>query len=526
MRMERWNPKQETTRQEEFLLKRLYRTRKLFGFLRRHRHELFDDGFQAELESMYRNTGAGRDPVPPALLAMVVFLQSYLGTSDAEAVELAVVDLRWQMVLGCLGATEPPFSQGALPAFRDRLIANDMDRRLLERTVELARATKEFDWKKLPKSLRVAIDSAPLEGAGRVEDTLNLLAHAAHKVVECAADLLHWTPERVCREARAPLLLAPSIKAALDRDWSDPVQKATAVKTLVIELENLKDWLAANLAEELKKPPLRDEVGTLKQLMVQDLEPDPSGGGTKIREGVAKDRRVSVEDPEMRHGRKSKTKRFNGYKRHIATDLDSGLILSGAITPANRPEDEAAPGLAEDIAHQGLKIDELFIDRGYVKAALVDDILGRGGEIVCRPWVARGKGVFAKTAFKINIRDLTITCPAGETEPIVFGTVTKFDPEACGPCALRAKCTAAVAGSGRSVNIALDEPLQQRLRKHVATPRGRARLRERVGVEHKLAHLVRRQGRHARYRGVRKNLFDLRRASAIQNLEAIQRKVA
>ncbi len=99
MAMERWHPKRETTRQEEFLLKRLHRTRKLFGFLRRHRHELFDDGFQTELESMYRNTGAGKDPVPPALLAMVVLLQSYLGTSDAEAVELAVVDLRWQMVL-------------------------------------------------------------------------------------------------------------------------------------------------------------------------------------------------------------------------------------------------------------------------------------------------------------------------------------------------------------------------------------------------------------------------------------------
>jgi hypothetical protein len=146
MGMERWKPKREATRQEEFLLKRLHRTRKLFGFLRRHRHELFDDEFQAELESMYRKTGAGDDPVPPALLATVVLLQSYLGTSDAEAVELAVVDLRWQMVLGCLGATEPPFSQGALPAFRERLIAHDMDRRLLERTVELARATKEFDW--------------------------------------------------------------------------------------------------------------------------------------------------------------------------------------------------------------------------------------------------------------------------------------------------------------------------------------------------------------------------------------------
>jgi hypothetical protein len=524
--MERWRPSVSETKQEQFLLKRLEKKRKLFGFLRRHRHELFDDEFQAELEEMYRGTGAGKEPVPPAQMAMALLLQGYLGLSDWDAVETSVMDLRWQMVLGCLGATEPPFSQGALQGFRERLIAHDMDRRLLERTVELAKRTKEFDWKKLPKTLRVAIDSAPLEGAGRVEDTINLLAHAARKVVECAAGLLDWTPERVCREARAPLLLGASIKAALDRDWSNPAEKASAVKILVIELENLKDWLAANLTEELKRPPLSDEIDTLKQLMAQDLEPDPGGGGMKIREGVAEDRRVSVEDAEMRHGRKSKTKRFNGYKRHIATDLDSGLILSGAITPANRPEDEAAPGLAGDIAKQGLKIGSLFIDRGYVKAALVDEVLGRGGDIVCRPWIARNKGAFPKTAFRINVRDLTITCPAGEVERIEFGSVTEFDPEACDQCGLRAQCTAATPGTGRTVNIAEDERLQQRLRKHLASPRGRARLRQRVGVEHKLAHLVRRQGRRARYRGVRKNLFDLRRASAIQNLEAIQRKVA
>src|SRR5512133_3886790 len=151
MAFERWTPRQDYTKQEQFLLRRLRRTRKLFAFLRDHRLELFDDAFQAELEAMYRGTGAGQEPVPPGLLAMVVLLQSYTGVSDAEAVELSVVDLRWQMVLGCLGVAEPPFSQGALPAFRERLIAHDMDRRLLERTVELARATKEFDWKKLPK---------------------------------------------------------------------------------------------------------------------------------------------------------------------------------------------------------------------------------------------------------------------------------------------------------------------------------------------------------------------------------------
>jgi len=61
-----------------------------------------------------------------------------------------------------------------------------MDRRLLERTVALASSTKAFDAKKLPKTLRLAIDSMPLEGAGRVEDTINLLAHAARASTEPA----------------------------------------------------------------------------------------------------------------------------------------------------------------------------------------------------------------------------------------------------------------------------------------------------------------------------------------------------
>jgi hypothetical protein len=524
--MERWRPSATVTRQEQFILKRMEKRRKLFGFLRRHRLEIFDDAFQAELESMYRDTGAGKDPVPPALLAMALVLQGYLGLSDFDAVEASVFDARWQMVLGRLGETEPAFSQGALQAFRERLIASDMDRRLLERTIELARATREFDWKKLPKTLRVAIDSSPLEGAGRVEDTINLLAHAGRKVAECAAGLIGWSVERVCREARASLLAESSVKKALDLDWSDPAQKASAVKSLAIQLENLKDWIALQLKDELTKPPLKDEIETLAQLMSQDLEPDPSGGGVKIREGVAPDRRVSVEDREMRHGRKSKSKRFNGYKRHIATDLDTDLILAGAITPANRPEDEAAPELKRDIEQLGRDVAELNIDRGYIASPLVDEILGAGGQVICKPWVARNGKSFAKGDFKLNMRDLTITCPAGETERIEFGSVVEFEPEACDHCPLRANCTAASAGTGRTVAIAENERLQHRLRKLQKTPTGRAKLRERVAVEHRLAHISRRQGRRARYCGVRKNLFDLRRACAIQNFETIQRKAA
>ena len=91
----RWEPKDAPTRQETAILKRVAKKRKLFGFLRLYRMRIFDEAFQAELDEMYRDTGAGLEPIPPALMAMVLILQGYLGVSDAEAVELTVHDLRW-----------------------------------------------------------------------------------------------------------------------------------------------------------------------------------------------------------------------------------------------------------------------------------------------------------------------------------------------------------------------------------------------------------------------------------------------
>ena len=92
MTITRWTPPVAPTRQEQFLLKRLGRVRKLLGFLRLHRHELFDDAFQTELASMYRTTGAGKDARPPAMMALAMLVQGYLGMSDAVVV-FATADL-------------------------------------------------------------------------------------------------------------------------------------------------------------------------------------------------------------------------------------------------------------------------------------------------------------------------------------------------------------------------------------------------------------------------------------------------
>ena len=76
------------------------------------------------------------------------------------------MDKRWQMVLDCLGGEQPPFSQSTLCNFRMRLIAHNLDKTVLERTVAVAEQTGGFG----TRQLRTILNSTPLFGAGRVED--------------------------------------------------------------------------------------------------------------------------------------------------------------------------------------------------------------------------------------------------------------------------------------------------------------------------------------------------------------------
>ncbi len=176
MRPVQWEPPIELSASEQVIVKRIRRA-KLFIFLREHRHEVFDTGFQEELASLYQDSPRGQPPVAPALLALATILQAYTGASDDEVIEASLMDRRWQLVLDCLDTEEAPFSKGTLIAFRQRLIEANMDRRLIERTLEVAKQAGTFG----AGPLRAALDSSPLWGAGRVEDTYNLLGHALRK---------------------------------------------------------------------------------------------------------------------------------------------------------------------------------------------------------------------------------------------------------------------------------------------------------------------------------------------------------
>lgn len=508
----RWNPK--ASEAEKKVADKLRKASAFYRFLWEIRGELFSAEFQDELAASYEPRG--QEPCPPALLAMVMLLQRYDGISDADAVDAAENDRRWQLVLGTLDRDLAPFGQGSLVRFRLRAIANDLDKRLVDRTVELAKKTGAFGW----KQLRVALDSSPLHGAGRVEDTWNLIGRAMSKVVHSVSLALGIDEDSVIKSAKLTVLGADSIKAALDIDWNDDEAERAALQTLLEQVDALERWVARRAAEAVKAPPLKDSLELLRKLVDQDIEPDPSGQGRRIKQEVAKDRIISVADPEMRHGRKSKTKLFNGYKRHIATT--DNLIIATTVVPANVQEHLPARCLLEAAATHG-DIEILDIDRGYLPSPVVKALFHGGARINSRPWVAQNPGFFTKSDFQIDLRRRLVTCPAGKTATVTGCGRVEFARADCSRCRLKPQCTRA---PNRTIQVHPAEALLIQLRARNATKRGRAELRRRVAVEHQLARIGAVQGSKARYRGARKNELDLNRSAAIVNLHEVARRRA
>jgi len=499
---------------------RLVKRAKLFVFLRQQRHEIFDEECQEELGAIYLGGVLGRPAVSPARLALATILQAYTGVSDDEVVEATLMDRRWQLVLDCLDTKEPPFCKGTLGGFRKALIEHDLDRRLVERTVEVAQTKGGFG----SRRLRAALDSSPLWGAGRVEDTYNLLGHALKKALGVIARQQGRGLAEVATQAGASLVDGTrSLKAALECDWDDPDERALALGRVIEALEAVEGYLDHQpKGEEGGGEAAEAEMEIARRVREQDIK-EVDGEPPELIRGVARERVVSVEDPQMRHGRKSKSVRFEGYKRPVLRDLDSGLVRAVGLTPANAPEASVAEAIASDLKRQGDELRELHIDRAYLSSELVRE-RSPELEVYCKAWRVRNGECFPKTAFELDWERGELRCPAGVRMPFEPGGVVRFPKKRCAECPLRERCTRSKNG-GRSVSIHPDERLLEEFRERQSTPEGRAKLRERVKVEHSLAHIGHWQGRRCRYVGERKNLFDLRRSAVVHNLHVIARSI-
>ncbi len=161
----------------------------------------------------------------------------------------------------------------------------------------------------------------------------------------------------VGNEAGAEIACGSSLKAALDCDWDQVGQREEALGLVLKALQAVEAWVQTLQQDEreLAQPSL--EIA--QQVRAQDVQVDENGKGNLIK-GVAKDRRISVEDGQMRHGRKSRSVRVDGYKRHALHDLDTGLIRAVGVTPANVAEASVTKAISEDLEQQKVVLKDAY----------------------------------------------------------------------------------------------------------------------------------------------------------------------
>ena len=437
-----WQPPIEPSPAEQTIIKRIRRA-KLFVFLREQRHEIFNPAFQEELSGLYRDSKRGQPPIPPAQLALATLLQAYTGASDDEVIEASTMDRRWQLVLDCLDTQETPFSKGTLIGFRTRLIEANMDRRLIERTIEVANKTGGFG----ARPLRAALDSSPLWGASRVEDTYNLLGHALRKALGVIARQQGRELTEIARDANAMLVAGSSLKAALDRDWDDPTQCEQALGVVLTALAAVERWLET-APQGHDEPVVTFSMSAAEQVKEQDVQVSEQGSAS-LRKAVAKDRRIAIEDAQMRHGRKCRSVRVDGYKRHVLQDLDSGLVRAVGITAANAAEASVTDAIRADLACQHVQVSELHIDRAYLSSTWVRE-RPTDLDISCKAWPVRNGSRSPRRPFTWTGSSRPCAVPTSRRCPLPRETWCTFLLKSVAP----APCESVVPPAHRGVRSA------------------------------------------------------------------------
>jgi transposase len=481
-----------------------------YGQLAAARGRLFKDEDFAEL---YKDTNNGRPSVPPSQLALVLIMQARDGISDAEAIERTAYDLRWNLVLQ-LGAGESLCAKSTLQVFRANLILNDMARAIFKKSVSEAKRVGLLKG----EALSVATDTKPIDGRGAVEDTYNLLATGMGMLISALARKDGKDKQEWMLEFGLGRYLQASVKGSADIDWSDKDARESFLTLIVGDARKLLEMANG------QGPEIVVAADLLSKLLLQDVEEGGSDGPptATIKEGTAKGRIPSATDPDTRHGRKSKSKRFTGHKAAIVTELTSGIIVGLEMLAGDAADSTGALDLtkqAEDVT--GAKVKETLGDCAYGSGVTRQEYEDEGRTLLAK--VAHensNKGMFTKSQFTIDLNAGTVTCPAGHTidmaDKHADGATTYYFDEFCGGCPLRARCTTSVLG--RSIRVHPQERLLKEAREYQSTPEGKAQLRKRVIVENSLARLAHLGIGQARYKGRKKTRFQLAIACTIANL--------
>jgi hypothetical protein len=452
-----------------------------------------------DLKAMF-DPGNGRPSLPPSLMSGVQLLQFHDDVSDEEAVQRLMFDLRWQVALN-LPTDFPGFDPSSLTYFRRRLIEHQQERYAFDRFIKVGREAGF-----IPDRVTLLTDTTRTKGAGAVQDTYTLLRKGIRKLLKqlgyaAAGKQRGLSPET---QRLVATYIEQDRKAKID--WSDPKQRAEQLKVLFQDAEAALELAGAHTEDA----DVRTTSWLLVKIMGDDLEQDDHGD-PQIAEGTAADRIISITDPEMRHGRKSSSVRFDGFKVAVATEQSSEMIVDiQDIRAAGSDGRELLPTIARVEQHAGVIVERVLGDGAYGSGENRAACAQHQPDPVdlVAPLATSKDPEVAKAAFQIDLEQQTATCPQDQTVVANKGSsrdglpTLRFDfPRAtCAACPLFERCVKSKS-AGRTVNTHPYEAYLQAARRRQQTDEFKLIYPLRSAIERKQSEQVQHGLRNTRYLG-------------------------
>jgi len=471
-----------------------------------------------DFAGLYKATG--RPAVSPARLTCALLIQMEQNWSDRQLEEATAFDDRVKYALG-MGRSDPPLDAATLCRHRRRLLEHDYGQELFDRVVQQAKA-EGF----LSSEATVRLDSFLITGAAARQDTYTLLRRGILRLLTLAQ----------CHGCR------PQLEAVLERadyhkkgkpeiDWDDPAAREALLTSLVRDARRILQAVA-----ELPAAPeeLTRAADLLKRILDQDIVTGPDGR-VALRQGVARDRILSVTDPEMRHGRKTQSQKTYGYKAVVSTGGEDGSLVTGVeVAGANVADSQLAESVLAQHTACGLEPGKLVADQAYGGGALRARLKEQGWEQYTPVASSVRSPRFTKYDFDVHTEEGWARCPAGhETRDLAFGRdgrggripVFRFPAATCQECPLKDRCLNPRQQS-RTLRLHPHEALLREARAKQKTPEFKAVYRRRCHIERTIAHLTRHGARRARYFGQLKVRFQVFMAAVVHNIKQLARLTA
>lgn len=364
-------------------------------------------------------TKRGRGAWPPVVLMTLLLLRwSEEGTSRVGSTRRAATDARWRAAMGlCFGVNtpdektlrefeaflwqrEPSSGVSRLVLFHEHVV-----RQCLQAGVVDGRAV----W---------AMDSTPMWCYGAVLDTIRLMGDGTRALAKCWARASGLSVATVAEQWGLPYLLAKSTKGHFRIDWRDPNQRAEVVNTLaqgvIVAVEHVRRGIQTVAASRRARWLRRCAI--LLRVVRDDLETDEQGR-LVIAQHVAKDRIVSLTDPQARHGHKTDRDTFEGFKLHLLGDVVSGLITALTVTRGNVFDGKVAHRLVRRAKYLHDHLTAVLGDTAYGGTALRMQLRDELGiKLIAPPPPKHVRDDRRGPAsVVINFEAKTATCAAGVT---------------------------------------------------------------------------------------------------------------